>query len=164
MANAGLGRRLAALLIDGLITSLLLVPALYAVGAGDTETTTCRVENGRVVIDGGPDNAYCTTPTAGTWALFAVLALAAVAAAITYAALLEGRRGQTLGARAVGIRVVDADTGDPIGPVRAVGRWFARFLSWLACTAGFLWALGDRRRQTWHDKLVNSVVVPVEPS
>jgi uncharacterized RDD family membrane protein YckC len=162
MAKAGFGRRLAALLLDGLITGLLLVPGLYVVGDGPTETKPCRVEHGTVVESDAPDNAYCTGPTGRTVALFGVLTAAALTVSLAMAALLEGRSGQTLGARAAGIRVVDAGTGTPIGPARAVGRWFARLLSWLPCAVGFLWMLGDANRQTWHDKLTTSVVVRVE--
>lgn len=159
MQRAGFGRRLAALLIDGLVTLATLVPAFVALGVGPTETTACRVENGAVVVNGGPDNALCTGPAPGTWALFGLLVLAALVASVAHVARGEGRRGQTLGARALGIRVVDADTGEPIGPGRAVARWLARLVSVLACFVGFLWMLGDPDRQTWHDKLVHSVVV-----
>jgi len=164
MAKAGFGRRLAALLLDGLITGLLLTPGFYVVGSGETETKPCRVENGTVVVSDRPDNAYCTGPTEGTLALFGALAGAALLASLAMAALLEGRSGRTVGARAAGIRVVDAGTGEPIGPARAVGRWFARILSWLPCAAGFFWMLFDADRQTWHDKLTTSVVVLVEPT
>jgi hypothetical protein len=27
------------------------------------------------------------------------------------------------------------------------------------CLLGYLWALWDERKQTWHDKVVNSIVV-----
>ena len=165
MVKAGFGRRLAALLLDGLIMGILLAPGLYVVGDGPTETKPCRVEHGALVDDGdGPYNAYCTGPTAGTLALFGVLAAAALAASLAMAALLEGRKGQTLGARAAGIRVVDAGTGERIAAARAIGRWFARIVSWLPCAVGFLWMLVDADRQTWHDKLTTSVVVRVGPA
>jgi uncharacterized RDD family membrane protein YckC len=157
--RAGFARRLAALIVDGLVTAATLVPAFVALGVGPTETTACRVENGEVVVNGRPDNALCTGPAPGTWALFGLLVLAALVASIVHVARGEGRQGQTLGARALGIRVVDADTGAPIGPGRAVVRWLARLVSALACFVGFLRMLGDPGRQTWHDKLTRSVVV-----
>ena len=59
----------------------------------------------------------------------------------------------------MGLRTIDATTGQPIGAWRAVGRYLAMILSVLFCYLGFFWALWDRRRQTWHDKLVRCVVV-----
>jgi len=80
-------------------------------------------------------------------------------AGVAYYAVLEGTRGQTLGKMAVGIKVVDGDTAGFIGIPRGVGRYFARILSGLALGLGYLWMLWDPRKQTWHDKLVRSVVV-----
>ena len=82
-------------------------------------------------------------------------------AGVLYYSLLEGgAAGQTLGKRLCGIRVVDADTYQPgIGVGRGVGRWAARFLSQIPCGLGYLWMLWDPRKQTWHDKLVRTVVV-----
>ena len=77
-----------------------------------------------------------------------------------YVSVLEGRSGQTLGKRAMGIWVVDADTGGPIGVSRAVGRWFARIVSTIPLYLGYLWMLWDREKQTWHDKMAATVVVP----
>ena len=158
--TASLGRRLGALALDLFVMVLLLAPALFVVGAGPTETKPCRVEHGGVVVHSDePDNALCTGPTPGTWALFGVLAVAAVGVSLAMAARLEGRKGQTLGAQAAGIQVVDYDTGEPIGAGRAIGRWFARIVSAAVCLVGFLWALFDPERRTWHDRLTRSVVV-----
>jgi uncharacterized RDD family membrane protein YckC len=94
----------------------------------------------------------------GSTALGSLLQLVA---ALAYVAILEGGpTGQTLGRKAVGLRVVDADTGQPgIGPGRAIGRYFAKILSGLPIFLGFFWMLWDPKKQTWHDKLVNSIVV-----
>jgi uncharacterized RDD family membrane protein YckC len=100
----------------------------------------------------------------GRHAVSIVLLLAAAA----YFALLEGGpRGQSLGKRACGIRVIDSRDGGPIGPGRALIRCIGlilaptflplSFLMLLSC----LWMLLDRERQTWHDKLARAVVVPV---
>lgn len=80
---------------------------------------------------------------------------------VAYYGLLEGGvTGQTLGKKAMGIRVVDADTFAPgIGTGRGIGRYFARYLSAFACLVGYLWMLWDPRKQTWHDKLVRTCVV-----
>ena len=68
--------------------------------------------------------------------------------------------GQTLGKRAVGIRVVDFATGGPIGYGRATLRMVGRIISGTFCYLGYLWMLWDKEKQTWHDKMANDVVVP----
>jgi uncharacterized RDD family membrane protein YckC len=72
-----------------------------------------------------------------------------------------GATGQTLGKRALGIRVIDFGGGGSIGYGRAFIRWIGRFVSAIALLVGYLWMLWDSERQTWHDKFANAVVVPV---
>ncbi len=87
--------------------------------------------------------------------------LLSVLAGIAYHVLLEGgRTGQTLGKRAVGIRVLDLHGGGPIGYGRATIRYFGRIVSTLPLLLGYLWMLWDGEKQTWHDKFASSVVVP----
>jgi uncharacterized RDD family membrane protein YckC len=94
-----------------------------------------------------------TNQTAGS-----VLALAL---GIAYYGWLEGGpSGQTIGKRALGIRVYDFREGGPIGFGRAVLRYFGRIVSTIPCLLGYLWMLWDGEKQTWHDKIAGSVVVP----
>ncbi len=80
---------------------------------------------------------------------------------LAYVIYLEGSpSGQTVGKRAMNIRIVDADSGGPIGYGRAVIRYFSRILSAIPCFLGFFWMLWDDNKQTWHDKIATSVVVP----
>ena len=72
---------------------------------------------------------------------------------------LEGVSGQTLGKRAMKIRVVRKGTLEPIGRGAALGRTFGKSISGLAFSIGYLWMLWDDDKQTWHDKMVNSQVV-----
>jgi uncharacterized RDD family membrane protein YckC len=86
-----------------------------------------------------------------------------LAIGIAYFGYLEGSSsGQTLGKRVAGIRVIDYATGGSIGYGRAVVRYFARILSTLPCLLGYFWMLWDKEKQTWHDKIIGDVVVPVE--
>lgn len=81
---------------------------------------------------------------------------------ISYFTVLEGGpRGQTLGKQALGIRVIDADTGGPIGYGRGFVRYIGRILSSVVILLGYFWMLWDRERQCWHDKLAGDFVVPV---
>lgn len=80
-----------------------------------------------------------------------------------YYVYLEGSpSGQTVGKRAMNIRIVDADTGGPLGYGRAVVRYLGRIVSGFACLLGYLWMLWDKNKQTWHDKMATSVVVPTD--
>jgi len=82
---------------------------------------------------------------------------------IVYFAYFEGSTsGQTIGKKALGIRVIDFNTGGPIGYGRGVIRYIGKIISGFVCYLGYLWMLWDREKQTWHDKLASDVVVPVE--
>jgi len=84
--------------------------------------------------------------------------------ALVYYSYFEGSTGQTIGKRALGIRVVDAGAGDgrPIGFGRAAIRYLMSLVSGFALLLGYLWMLWDRERQTWHDKVSNAYVVPAD--
>jgi uncharacterized RDD family membrane protein YckC len=69
--------------------------------------------------------------------------------------------GQTVGMRAIGIRVIDAETGGRVDYGRCVVRYLVAMLSGLALLLGYLWMLWDPERQTWHDKASGTFVVPV---
>jgi uncharacterized RDD family membrane protein YckC len=72
--------------------------------------------------------------------------------------------GQTLGMRAWKIRLYTADNGPVSWPV-ATKRYLFALLSWLFAGAGFLWALFDRNKLTFHDRYSKSrlLLVPREP-
>jgi uncharacterized RDD family membrane protein YckC len=92
----------------------------------------------------------------------AVASAIVTAIGVGYFGYFEGSKsGQTVGKRALGIRVIDFNTGGPIGFGRAVIRYFARIISAIACLLGYFWMLWDKERQTWHDKFAGDVVVPV---
>ena len=81
--------------------------------------------------------------------------------AISYYTYFEGGpRGQTLGKRALGIRVIDFDGGGSIGYPRAAIRYVTSIVSAIVIYIGYLWMLWDREKQCWHDKTSNAVVVP----
>jgi uncharacterized RDD family membrane protein YckC len=89
-------------------------------------------------------------------------ALAAVLGIVYYGWLEGSASGQTVGKRGMGIRVYDLRGRGPIGLGRGIGRYFARILSALPLFLGYFWMIWDGEKQTWHDKLVGTVVVPVD--
>jgi uncharacterized RDD family membrane protein YckC len=83
-------------------------------------------------------------------------------AGYAYYVYLEGSpSGQTVGKRAMSIRVVGMQTGTTIGYPGAFIRVIGKIVSSIACLLGYFWMLWDPERQTWHDKFADSVVVPV---
>lgn len=160
MQYASVPARFGALLLDWIIVSLMWIPMVVALVAGPTRITTCSVDDEGNVTIGEQINSVCEVPTGGTIAVAVLLGLLAFVGAVLYSVLPVGKTGQTLGKRALGVRVVDAATALPIGTGRALGRWlFAAFISGNICGLGYLWAIWDNRKQTWHDKVVSSVVV-----
>lgn len=86
-------------------------------------------------------------------------------AAIAYPIYFEGGpTGATPGKRICGIRVYDLRAGAPqIGYGRAFVRWLIKsFISGSIFFLGYLWMLWDREKQTWHDKIADTVVVPTD--
>ncbi len=80
---------------------------------------------------------------------------------LAYFVYLEGSTsGQTVGKKLLNIRVVDAESGGPIGYGRALLRYVARIVSAIPCLLGYFWMLWDKNKQTWHDKISTNVVVP----
>lgn len=95
-------------------------------------------------------------------ALKGVGSLLALLVQIGYFVYFEGGpTGQTIGKRALGIRVIDFDTGGPMGYGRALLRWFGRIVSAIPLFLGDFWMLWDKEKQAWQDKFANDVVVPV---
>lgn len=82
-----------------------------------------------------------------------------LAQVVYYTVLEGGPEGQTVGKKALGIRVIDLTTGEPIGYGRAFIRYIGRYPSFFVFLVGYLRMLWHRERQTWHDKLVDAVVV-----
>lgn len=82
------------------------------------------------------------------------------------------RNGQTVGAKALGIRVVAAD-GSPMPPEMAYRRaavlqlftvgssmpWILKPLGSVALILNILWPLWDPQKQTLHDKAAGTIVV-----
>ena len=68
--------------------------------------------------------------------------------------------GQTIGKKLLSIRVVSSQNGGPIGYGPAALRYVGSILSAIPCLLGYFWMLWDDNKQTWHDKIASTVVVP----
>lgn len=126
MQNAGLLRRLGAILYDSLLVFALLMLATIPF----------------VAMRGGEFVEPYTLPHQLT--LLAIVYVFFVG--------FWTRSGSTLGMLAWGLRV-ETDDREPPGIGKASIRFFAAILSWLAMGLGFLWQLWDKDKTTWHDRL-----------
>ena len=134
---AGLLRRLAAMVYDGLLVLAVLMIV-----------TACFLP-----FTGGE---------AVTWERAPLLALsywaALISAILAYFGLPWTQRGQTLGMATWRLRV-QRDDGFLLTWRDVAVRLGASVLSWLPAGLGWVWALFDRERRTWHDSLSRSRVV-----
>lgn len=69
-------------------------------------------------------------------------------------------QGATPGKLLAGVRVIDARSGGRPSLAQSGLRWLGYFISAAPLGLGLLWALIDPNRQTWHDKLAGTLVVP----
>ena len=133
-AYASFGQRLFAVIADAVFLTAITLPLTLAVYGTDYFT----------------DNEH-----AGSFGSFAINWLLPALLTIGFWVAL----GATPGKLVAGIRVVDANTGDPLNVFQAVIRYVAYFLSALPLLLGYFWMLRTPRKQTWHDLLAKSVVV-----
>jgi uncharacterized RDD family membrane protein YckC len=148
---AGFGSRFGAAFIDGLILSPFWIVARLVLSSGSKQIQTCTFDASRL----------CEVPSSSTRALYFLIVLAGLAAGVLYYGIMEGKYGQTIGKRALGVKVADPRGGGTIGVGRAIGRHFAKILSAIPCLLGYFWMLWDPNNQCWHDKMAGSYVVKV---
>jgi uncharacterized RDD family membrane protein YckC len=93
-------------------------------------------------------------------ALLAVLFVLVALAYTVYNRWILGGHGQSLGKRAMGIKLIGEQTGQPIGTLMAFVRDICHILDSLVFYIGWLFPLWDAKRQTFADKIMRTVVVP----
>ncbi len=150
MNLASWGARVGGYILNGLSSVLFGLPAMISFFAGPREYQECT-------IDDKPE--LCKLPTDAGWAIFAVLAAVGAIAFIVMYCKAVGSKGQFWGHKAAGVRIVDANTGGPIGAGKAFGRYLLHIVDAFPCYLGFLWPLWDKKKQTFADKIVGTVSV-----
>jgi uncharacterized RDD family membrane protein YckC len=130
----GFWLRVVAALIDTVLVALVCMPLLTFVYGTDYWTSTEAIL--------GPADVLIN---------FVLPAVAVV--------LFWIYRQATPGKMAVGARIVDARSGGAPSTGQLVGRYLAYYVSILPLLLGLFWVGWDRRKQGFHDKLANTVVV-----
>lgn len=150
-AYAHWGKRVGAYLIDGLLTSLAGLPLWigYGILAASAKTTTL------------PDGTVTTSTSGGP--VVALLVLIGIVTSLAFfvwnTCLKGGRTGYSIGKGVLGIKLISESTGQPIGAGMAFVRYLCHIIDGIPCYLGYLWPLWDRKRQTFADKIVKSVVI-----
>lgn len=78
---------------------------------------------------------------------------------LAYFVGLWATTGRTFGLWLVGARVVRQEDGHRLGFRRSLIRLVGYAVNLGSCSAGFVWAAIDWRKQGWHDKMAGSYVV-----
>jgi uncharacterized RDD family membrane protein YckC len=97
-------------------------------------------------------------PALSTVILYGSYALTVAYTVINFI-VMPGRKGQSLGKRLLGIRIITVDQRRPTTKQIALRHLLGYPISSAAFALGFLWLLWDRRQQGWHDKLAGTLVV-----
>jgi uncharacterized RDD family membrane protein YckC len=153
---AGWGRRVLAYLFDVFLAFVVGAPfyvGYYQVLA-NFETTTDA--NGEQTLTSAGDLPATAVP------LLVVGGLLYLAFYIYNWCIRQGRTGYTFGKSVVGIKLVGERTGQPIGGGMSFVRQLAHIVDGLVCNLGYLWPIWDRKKQTFADKIMNTLVV-VQP-
>ena len=65
----------------------------------------------------------------------------------------------TPGKMALGLVIVDAETGQPASPGKYVLRYLGYIVSAVVILIGYIWVAFNPRKQGWHDLIAGTVVV-----
>lgn len=158
---AGWFTRVVAMLIDSLVQLIGMVPyvvgiVLFVIGAPESSYESRSSElSGPAPTDTGDTGLMVL---GGVLVVLGLLMMFAIQ--IWNRAFKQGRTGQSIGKKVMGIRLVDEHTGQPIGAGMAFVRDLAHALDGFVYI-GYLWPLWDDKRQTFADKILGTVVVEV---
>ncbi|CAN5793884.1 hypothetical protein BH09ACT7_BH09ACT7_38280 [soil metagenome] len=142
-------------LIDGIPVLLLVgIGVGVAVATGDNSCVTTDLDYGF--------EKNCTSNPSPVGLIVAVLAyLAALAFGIWNYGYRQGTTGSSIGKSVMKFKVVSEKTWQPIGFGLSIVRQLAHVLDSALCYLGYLFPLWDSKRQTFADKIMTTVCVPL---
>ncbi|MGA5565560.1 RDD family protein [Streptomyces platensis] len=153
-AYASWGSRFGAFLIDFLVAGL--VPVLAFITALVLEKSLysgCLMEH----------ECYVAREKVRVPIIIALLVIAVLWAVVAHIVILvkEGK-GASPGKKAMKIRLIREENGQPLGFGRALLRRICHALDSAPCSIGYLWPAWDAKGQTFADKVMRTVVVSTE--
>ncbi|NEA45970.1 RDD family protein [Streptomyces sp. SID10815] len=154
---AGLGRRLAARLVDSLVLGAVTAVAAVPLGAKAVDHVDAKLDAAR--LSGQTVTVWLLDGTTAT-CLGVVLAVLLLAGVVCEA-LPTAKWGRTLGKKLCGLQVRDIEAHEPPSFGAALRRWLVYSVPGLLGIGllGVLWCLFDRPwHQCWHDKAAHTFV------
>jgi uncharacterized RDD family membrane protein YckC len=154
---AGLGKRLAARLLDALVVAGVTGVAAVPLGTRAIDHINGKIDDAR--LSGETVTVWLIDGTTSAY-LGIVLGVLLVAGAL-YEVLPTAKWGRTLGKKLLGLEVRDIEGHEPPSFGMALRRWLVYILPGLLGigAVGVLWCLFDRPwRQCWHDKAARTFV------
>jgi len=154
-------QRVAGRLLDGLFGLLASLPILIGLAVlFGTATYTKTVDaNGTEVQEMHLSHGGATAGII----LIGFGAIFVIAFEIWNVFVRQGTTGYSLGKSVVGIKLIKESTGRPIGTGWAFLREILHVVDGALFYLGWLWPIWDRRRQTFADKIVETVVIQQRP-
>ncbi|SHI21349.1 RDD family protein [Streptomyces sp. 3214.6] len=154
---AGLGKRLAARLVDTLVLAGVTSAAAVPLGVKALDHVNEKI-----------DAAKLTGETVTVWLLdgttsvyLAIVLGVLLVFGVVYEALPTAKWGRTLGKKLFGLEVRDIEGGEPPSFGAALRRWLVYSVPGLLVVGvvGVVWGLFDKPwRQCWHDKAAHTFV------
>ncbi|MFE7410377.1 RDD family protein [Streptomyces laurentii] len=154
---AGLGRRLLARIVDGVVFGAALGAVAYPLGRAALDHIDEKIETARQ--SGVTVQVWLVDST--TAAQFGIILAAFLLLGVVYEALPTAKWGRTLGKKLCGIQVRDIEAHEPPTFGAALRRWLVYGVLGLLVigVVNVLWCLFDRPwRQCWHDKAAGTFV------
>ncbi|MCV7224577.1 RDD family protein [Mycolicibacterium komossense] len=147
--------RVIASLIDSVPVVILIGIGIgVAIVTGDNTCVTTSTDIGT--------SASCTSNPSPAGLIVAVMAyLAALAFAIWNFGYRQGTTGSSIGKSIMKFKVISEKTGQPIGFGLSLVRQLAHILDSALCYLGYLFPLWDGKRQTFADKVMTTVCIPL---
>jgi uncharacterized RDD family membrane protein YckC len=144
------GKRVGAYLIDWIIAFVAYIPAFIGLVIAGASSE----------VDPITQEPTMTDASAGLVVLLMLISgVLWLAYFIWNYCVKQGRTGYTIGKGILGIKLVKAETGQPIGAGMAFVRNLAHILDSIPCNIGYLWPLWDAKRQTFADKVIGTYVI-----
>ncbi len=153
---ANFGQRAAALLIDVAVELIAVVPLVIGIIITAVSAPETRDVNGSLTSVAGTGSAG---GIAAGVILIVLSGLLAIGIGLWNRVFRMGRTGQSVGKRAIGLMLINDQTGRPIGAGMCFVRELVHSIVNQVIYLSYLWMLWDDNKQTLADKAVKSTVV-----